>query len=402
MGNNKNVPLLDITAENGPLHSQLVEAAAQVLSSGSYVMGSEVAGLEAAVATRCGTQYALGCASGSDALLLSLMAREIGSGDEVVIPSFTFFATASAVTRLGATPLFADIDPASFNMTAATIEAVVTPKTKAIIPVHLFGRAAEMPEIMALAEDRGLWVIEDAAQAIGAASLGQPVGSFGSAGCLSFYPTKNLGGFGDGGMVVTNDDEVYRRVQLLRNHGMEPRYYHNEVGVNSRLDELQAALLRIKLPHLEEWTQRRRENARTYFRLFGEANIEDFLRLPSEGDEGQHVWNQFTIRVLDTPSSATRPSAGNARGGSARDALAAYLASRKVGTATYYPVPLHQQACFQQYAHRQGELPATVQAASEVLSLPVHPQLTVEEQASVVSSIQEYFSTVRPTTVSAS
>jgi dTDP-4-amino-4,6-dideoxygalactose transaminase len=375
------VPLLDISGENKTLHKELTAVMTRVLSSGWFVLGPEVESLEQEIAQRCGVTHAVGCASGSDALLLALMACNIGPGDEVIVPSFTFFATASCVSRLGATPIFADIDRRSFNITAATVEPLITSRTKAVIPVHLFGQAAGMDPIVELARAHKLVVIEDAAQAIGANCGGRPVGSIGHMGCFSFYPTKNLGGFGDGGMLTTTDASLAERLRLLRGHGMQPRYYHQEIGINSRLDALQAAMLRVKLPHLGAFTLRRRENAVRYLQLFADAGLDQVLGLPTTDQPSQHVWNQFTIRV-------PRESVDGAH----RDGLRSYLANERIGTEIYYPIPLHEQACFASLGYSASDLPETTRAAREVLSLPIHPGLNVDQQVYVVRSIARYLS----------
>ncbi|MCA9218508.1 MAG: DegT/DnrJ/EryC1/StrS family aminotransferase, partial [Planctomycetales bacterium] len=312
-------------------------------------------------------------------LLLALMAIDVGPGDEVIVPSFTFFATASCVWRLGATPVFVDIDSDSFNICPDKIADAINSKTKAIIPVHLFGRPADMDEIMSMARALGIVVIEDCAQSIGAQYNGWPTGGIGHMGCTSFYPTKNLGGYGDGGMITTSDDALAIRLRDLRAHGMNPRYYHREVGINSRLDSIQAAVLNVKIQQLADWTAARTENADRYDRLFQEAEICDAIKIPSRDEKQQSVWNQYTIRVLDGQ----------------RDSLRHYLMQCGVGSEVYYPVPLHQQECFRELGYASGSLPATEQAAAEVLSLPIFPELTEDEQRTVVHHIQQFFSTAR-------
>lgn len=367
------VPLLDVGRGNQPLRDEFLAAIAAVIDSGRFLHGPEVTQLENHVAQLCGVEHAIGCASGSDALLLALMALDIGPGDEVIVPSFTFFATASAVTRLGAKPVFADIDPATFNIDPAAVGAAVTPATKAIIPVHLFGQCAEMDAIQAIARRHGLRVIEDAAQAIGATYHGRPAGSIGDIGCFSFYPTKNLGAFGDAGMITTRDAELAQRLRLLAAHGMSPRYYHREIGINSRLDTIQAAILGVKLQYLNEWTTARRANAARYWQLFSDANLEQRFGLPHASPGQGHVWNQYTIRVP----------------GGRRDEVKAQLSQAGVGAEIYYPVPLHQQECFASLGYRAGSLPATEQAACEVLSLPIFPELTDAELQTVVARLGE-------------
>ena len=365
------VPLLDLGRENGPLEQEMMAAIQHVVQSGRFVLGPEVTQLESRVAKVCGTRHAIGCASGSDALLLALMAVGIEAGDEVIVPSFTFFATASAVYRLGAVPIFADIDPQTFNIDPISVQAAISPKTKAIIPVHLFGQPADT---VALREVVGpnLPIIEDAAQAIGASMLGKPAGSLGDIGCFSFYPTKNLGAFGDGGMLTTDSDELADHLRLLRGHGMRPRYYHAEVGVNSRLDTLQAVVLNVKLPHLKAWSQGRAENAKRYEHLFAEAGLLETVQLPSVDSRTEHVWNQYTVRI---PGQ--------------RDGLREYLAKHNVGSEIYYPVPMHQQECFAGLPAGMP-LPETEKAAKEVLSLPVFPTMTIEEQRTVVFRVAEF------------
>lgn len=369
------VPLLDIRGENALIYSELMEACGRVLQSGRFVLGAEVEALEREIAELCGADQAIGCASGSDALLLALMALGIGPGDEVIVPSFTFFATASAVSRLGATPVFADIQPSSFNICPAAVKERITERTGAIIPVHLFGYPAEMSAINAIAAGHEIPVIEDAAQAIGATLDGRAAGSLADIGCFSFYPTKNLGAFGDGGMLTTANGQLAERFRLLRGHGMQPRYYHKEVGINSRLDALQAAMLRVKLPYLRSWTRKRQENAVRYRELFEAANLAEQITLPSVAETVNHVWNQFTIRVDDNR----------------RDALRSHLSAAEIGTEIYYPIALHQQECFQHLAYSTGSLPETERAAAEVLSLPIHPLLTIQQQEAVVSAIERFF-----------
>ncbi|MFP6647999.1 MAG: DegT/DnrJ/EryC1/StrS family aminotransferase [Pirellulaceae bacterium] len=371
---NRPVPLLDVPRSNLPLRGEFQEAIMQVCDSGQFLFGPDCRKLEESVAAWCGADHAIGCASGSDSLLIALMAEEIGPGDEVIVPSFTFFATASAVSRLGARPVFVDIDPVSFNISPAAIRDAITPATRAIIPVHLFGQCAEMPEIMAIARQHELLVIEDAAQAIGASVAGEPAGSWGDVGCLSFYPTKNLGGFGDGGMMVTQDHLCAERLRLYATHGMKPRYEHHVVGINSRLDSIQAAALNVKIKHLPEAIRLRQQNADRYQELFEQAGIDHQVVLPASGETMEHVWNQFTIRV---PGQ--------------RDPLAKHLGEKQIGHAIYYPIPLHQQACFQVEGESPLSLPETEKACKEVLSLPIFPELIDDELQQVVGSIGDFF-----------
>jgi len=371
----KNVPLLDIVGENRPLHDEMLEDIREVFETGRFLYGPAVTELENAIAKLSGAKHAIGCASGSDALLLALLAMDIGPGDEVIVPSFTFFATASAVERVGAKIVFVDIDPATFNLDPAKVKAAITLNTKAVIPVHLFGRSADMTALTRVAGEVGIQVIEDAAQAIGAAHHDRGVGAWGDIGCFSFYPTKNLGGCGDGGMMTTSSDELAARIRLFAAHGMNPRYVHRVVGINSRLDTIQAAALCVKMKHLENWTNSRRQNAAKYHELFADAGLTSNITLPADDTDGTHVWNQFTIRVP------------NAR----RDALRTHLAEQRIASEIYYPIPLHQQECFRHIDCEPGSLVESERAAAEVLSLPVFPELTIEEQQRVVRGIGSFF-----------
>jgi dTDP-4-amino-4,6-dideoxygalactose transaminase len=368
------VPLLDVNRQNQPLRDEILAAITEVVDSGAFLKGPAVRQLEAEVAQMCGVDHAVGCASGSDALLVALMALEIGPGDEVILPSFTFFATAGAVTRLGATPVFADILPDTFNIDPADIARRITPATKAIIPVHLFGQSADMDAINAIAADHGLTVIEDAAQAIGATYQGQPIGSLGRIGCISSYPTKNLGGMGDGGMITTNDPELADRMRVLCDHGQEPRYYHHYVGLNSRLDTIQAAALRVKVPKLAGYAEARTRHAARYDAAFVGTAVGAVMTTPTEAHGCPSVWNQYTVRVEQ----------------GRRDSLQQWLTERKIGSAIYYPVPLHLQKCFANLGYRRGDLPHTERAADEVLSLPIFPELTYEEQGRVIDAVHAY------------
>ncbi len=366
------VPLLDVGRDHRQLKAEMMEAIAEIIDSGQFIGGPHCKNLERRVAEICQTEFAIGCASGSDALLLALIACDVGPGDEVICPSFTFFATASAVERLGATPIFVDIDPVSFNLDPSLIKTLITNRTRAIIPVHLFGQCCDMDPIMDLARERNLWVIEDAAQAIGANYHGKPAGSIGDVGCFSFYPTKNLGGMGDGGMLTSNDPDLADRISLLANHGMRPRYHHQEIGINSRLDAIQAAVLGIKIQQLGQWTRARAENARTYCQLFSEIGLTDEIMLPEMvHDNSVHAWNQFTVRIPD----------------GRRDSIRQHLADVQVGTEVYYPIPLHLQKCFDHLCYETGSLPVSEQAAAEVLSLPIFPELTWAEINCVVQCL---------------
>jgi dTDP-4-amino-4,6-dideoxygalactose transaminase len=369
------VPLLDLGRQQAALADQIAAALGRVCQTGAFVLGPEVKDLEQRIAAYCRTQHAVGCASGSDALLLALMALDVGPGDEVIVPSFTFFATASAVTRLGAAPVFADIDPATFNVDPDDVARLIRPATKAMIPVHLFGQCADMEALGRVSKRSGVPVVEDAAQAIGAEFDGQRAGAMGQLGCLSFYPTKNLGGAGDGGMLTTSHADLADKLQLLRGHGMRPRYYHSVVGVNSRLDSLQAAVLNVKLPYLDRWTEMRQANAQRYHELFCEAGLDRILGLPVCGPRRRHVWNQYVVRVHDRK----------------RDPLRQFLADAKIGSEIYYPLGLHQQECFRYLGYAPKDLPETFRAAQEVLALPIFPELSAEEQQFVVQRIAAFY-----------
>ncbi len=369
------VPLLDMNRQHAPLRDEIRAAIDHVCDSGRFILGPDCERLEQSLAEYCGVKHAIACASGSDALLLALMALEIGPGDEVILPSYTFFATAGAVWRLGAMPVFVDIDPESYNLDPKLTASRLTRATKAIMPVHLFGQCADMEPLRQMATRHNIPLIEDAAQAIGAEYKGRRAGSIGAVGCFSFYPTKNLGGFGDGGLMTTNTDALAHRLRLLRTHGMEPRYHHQIVGINSRLDTLQAAVLNVKLPRLEGWADRRRANAELYHQMFQESGLSRVLTLPRCLPERRHVWNQYIIRVP------------NGR----RDALRQYLAQAKVGTEIYYPISLHQQECFRALGYGEGSLPESERAAKETLALPIFPELERVEIETVVLRIAEFF-----------
>jgi len=369
------VPLLDMARQYEPLRDAIRAAIDRVCESGRFIMGPECQQFEQAVAAYCGARHAIACASGSDALLLALMALGVRPGDEIILPSYTFFATASAVTRLGAVPVFVDIELQTFNIDPAKIAARITPATRAILPVHLFGQCADMAAIGQIARDKQLPVIEDAAQAIGAGCGGRLAGVLGDVACFSFYPTKNLGGFGDGGLLTTDSGELAAQLRLLRGHGMEPRYYHKVVGINSRLDSLQAAVLNVKLPHLNRWAQLRQKNADSYTSLFAECGLDKILTLPAAASDRHHVWNQYVIRVPD----------------GRRDALREHLTKSQIGTEIYYPVPLHLQECFRGLGYGPGSLPESERAARETLALPIFPELYEVEQKAVVGRIAEFF-----------
>jgi dTDP-4-amino-4,6-dideoxygalactose transaminase len=373
------VPLLALDRQYQSLRDEIRAAIAGVCDSGRFVLGPDVADLEAELAAMLDVPHVISCASGSDALLLALMALGVGSGDEVIVPSYTFFATASAVTRLGAIPIFADIDPTTYLIDPRDVERKISGRTRAIVPVHLFGRTADMDALAPLVARTGLPVVEDAAQSILSTWHGRCSGGLGDVGCFSFYPTKNLGGAGDGGFLTTTRDDVAKALRLLRVHGMEPRYYHEVIGINSRLDSIQAAILRVKLPHLDAWTTARQVNAGRYRDLFEEYGLADRVAVPGDEPRGRHVWNQFVVRVL----------------GDDRDALRAHLTASGVGTEIYYPVPLHLQKCFAHLGWAKGDLPETERAAEQTLALPIFPELEDSEQRTVVARIAEFFGTAR-------
>jgi dTDP-4-amino-4,6-dideoxygalactose transaminase len=369
------VPLLALDRQNAVLRDEIRAALDRVCESGRFILGPDVTDLEAELARTLDVPHVITCASGSDALLLALMALGVGAGDEVVLPSYTFFATASAVTRLGAVPIFADIDPVTYLVDPEDVARKLSRRTKAIIPVHLFGRTADMDALATIARGAGLPVVEDAAQSILSTWAGRCTGGLGDVGCFSFYPTKNLGGAGDGGFLTTTRDDLARDLRLLRVHGMEPRYYHSLVGINSRLDSLQAAILRVKLPRLDAWTTARQVNAARYDALFADSALDGRVIPPAQDPHNRHVWNQYVIRVPE----------------GRRDALRAHLGTCGVGTEIYYPVPLHLQECFRSLGWSTGDLPETERAAHETLALPIFPELTPAEQHTVVARIAEFF-----------
>ncbi len=375
--NQAGVPLLDVNRDNGPHREEFIEALTDVLDSGRFLFGPDVTELESELAGYCQVPNAIGCASGSDALLLALMALNIGPGDEVIVPSFTFFASVSCITRLGATPVFADILPGTFNVDPESVESLISPTTKAIIPAHLFGQCAEIDRICQIAGEHNIPVVEDAAQAIGAAYHSRPAGSWGAVGCFSFYPTKNLGGMGDGGMITASDAGLADRLRLFAGHGMRPRYYHQVVGINSRLDTFQAAVLRVKLRYLGDAIDARTEVAARYDRLLQNAGVigADAITLPVRDENAFHVWNQYALRI----------------GSGRRDELRSYLSERNIASEIYYPVPMHEQECFQDLEFRHNGLVETERASREVLNLPVFPTLTEAEQRRVVEAIGSFY-----------
>ncbi|HTG89341.1 MAG TPA: DegT/DnrJ/EryC1/StrS family aminotransferase [Vicinamibacterales bacterium] len=367
------VPLLDLKAQFAPIRADVLDAMTRVCDAQQFILGPEVEALERELAAFLHVPHAIGVSSGTDALLVALMALDVGPGDEVVTTPFSFFATAGSVARLGARPVFVDIDAATFNIDTGRIEAAITPRTKAIVPVHLFGQSAGMDAIAEIATRTSVPVVEDAAQAIGTTYRDQIVGGLGAIGCFSFFPTKNLGTFGDGGLVTTRDAALARKMRAIRQHGGEVKYHHDSVGGNFRLDALQAAILRVKLPHLDAWTQARQRNAERYDAMFADARLTDMIRLPVRASDSTHIFHQYVIR---TPE---------------RDRLRAFLQDRGVGTEVYYPVPLHLQPCFRGLGQSAGAFPRAEAAATEVLALPIYGELTEIQQGWVVEAIREFF-----------
>jgi dTDP-4-amino-4,6-dideoxygalactose transaminase len=363
------VPLLDLKAQYAILREEMLAAVTLVLDSQQFINGPAVKELEAQVAAYSQCRRAVGMSSGTDALLCALMTLGIGPGDEVITTPYSFFATAGSIARTGARPVFVDIDPATFNIDVSAIEAAVSEKTRAIMPVHLFGQMADMDGVMAMAGRRGLFVVEDAAQAIGATWRGRSAGSIGTVGCFSFFPSKNLGGLGDGGMIVTQDPDLAEKLEVFRNHGSKPKYHHHYVGGNFRLDTIQAAGLLVKLRHLDLWSAKRRENAALYDEHF--ANLEG-LRRPTVRQGAVSIYNQYVVRT------------------ERRDALQAFLKERGVGTEVYYPVSLHEQECFKSLGYRRGAFPAAEEAARTSLALPIYPELTEEQIAFVAAQVREF------------
>ena len=375
------VPLLDLNAHHEPLKQEIQAALEKTFRSNAFILGPDVGKLEERVAGYCQAKYGIGVTSGTDALLLALMALGIGPEDEVVTTPYSFFATAGVIVRLGAKPVLVDIDPTTYNIDPAKITSVLTDKTKAIIPVHLYGQCADMTPIMDIAKRHNLSVIEDAAQAIGSEHRdGRRACSMGTIGCLSFFPSKNLGCLGDGGMAITNDSELAERMRILRVHGSKPKYYHKVIGGNFRLDTIQAAVLNVKLNYLDGWTKRRQENAERYELLFRQSGLVERgkVRLPeavyrSEGVKHYHIYNQFVLRV------------------ERRDALMDHLKQKGIGAEIYYPVPFHLQECFQYLGHKKGDFPESERAANETIAIPIYPELTPAQQTEVVEAIATFY-----------
>jgi dTDP-4-amino-4,6-dideoxygalactose transaminase len=366
-------PFLDLKAQYHSIKAEVDAAVQRVMDSQQFILGPEVENLEKEIATYLGTRCAVACASGSDALLLALMALGTGPGDEVVTTPFTFVATAGSIARLGARPVFVDIDPATYNLDPQKLEAVITPRTKAIIPVHLFGMSADMNAILQIASTQGIAVVEDAAQAVGATYEGKSVGSIGSCGCFSFFPSKNLGAAGDGGMLTTNDPDFADKLRLLHLHGGRTKYEYELIGMNSRLDALQAAILRVKLRHLDSWTAGRQKRAARYSQLFADRGLDRTLRLPQVQPGCNHIYNQYVIRAPH------------------RDDLKVFLSERGVPSDVYYPLPLHLQRAFTYLGYEAGDLPQSEIASREVLALPVYPEMRDDQQALLVDSIAAFY-----------
>ena len=368
------VPLLDLEAQYAPIRAEVEKAVASVMASHQYILGPAVQECEKAIARYSNCAHGIGMSSGTDALLVCLMAENIGSGDEVMTTPYTFFATAGCIARLGAKPVFVDIDPVTYNINTSEIAAKITNRTKAIMPVHLYGQMADMDPVMQLAQKHGLVVIEDAAQAIGSEYKGKRAGSIGHYGCFSFFPSKNLGAAGDGGMVVTNDPARAERLAILRAHGSKPKYFHKVIGGNFRLDSIQAAVVSAKLPYLDRWTEARQKNAERYNRLFAASGLKvgGQVGLP-KATMGRHIYNQYVIRLTQ------------------RDALKTFLQEKGVSTEIYYPVPMHLQECFAYLGHKAGDFPESESAAKETLALPIYPELSDEQAQYVVDCIKQFF-----------
>lgn len=373
------VPLLDLKAQYSTIKKEIGLAIKEVLESQYFILGPKVEELEKKIAAYSETKFAIGVSSGTDALLVSLMALDIKPGDEIITTPFTFFSTAGVIARLNATPVFVDIDPVTYNIDPQKIESAVTEKTKAIIPVHLFGQCADMDPILEIAKKFSLYIIEDAAQTIGAEYKAKRAGSLGDLGAFSFFPSKNLGGYGDGGMVVTNNENLYEKIKSLRVHGSKPKYYHKIVGGNFRLDAIQAAVLNVKLKYLDQWSQKRRENADFFDRRFKETGLinNGHINTPvpvykNNGSKNYHIYNQYTIQAKE------------------RNKLREFLKENGIGAEIYYPLPLHLQECFKNLGHKKGDLPVSEEASETVLSIPVYPELNDEQKEYIVQKISEF------------
>ena len=371
------VPLLDLKAQYSKLKSEIIPAIEELCDSQYFILGENVEKLEREVAEYCGAKFACGVSSGSDALLISLMVEGIGAGDEVITSPFTFFATGGAIARVGATPVFVDIDPGTFNIDASLIEDKISPRTKALIPVHLYGQCADMDAITRIAQKHGLLVIEDGAQAIGAEFEGRRAGSFGDYGCFSFFPSKNLGAFGDGGVVTTSSEEKYELLKVFRNHGAKPKYYHKYIGGNFRLDALQAVVLSIKLKHLDSWSAARQRNAAEYRALFADSKISDKVTMPLKAEHStRHIYNQFCVLLPE----------------GTRDDMKQTLLDAGIGVDVYYPVPLHLQECFADLGYKPGDCPVSESVSNRIIALPIYPESTKEQRQYVVSTMEKALS----------
>lgn len=375
------VPFIDLTAQHQAIASEVMPVVERVFTEQKFILGDEVTELENEIAAYCDARFAIGCNSGTDALILALQALGVGEGDEVITTPFSFFATASAIIRAGATPVFVDIEPDTFNLDPEQVEEAITPKTKAILPVHLYGQCADMEPLWRIATLHGLTIVEDACQAIGAEYRGRRAGVLGAVGCFSFFPTKNLGGAGDGGMMTTDDPELAKKLKRLRVHGDVGGYEHIDVGMNSRLDALQAAVLRVKLRHLDEWTTARQQNAKHYAELFRQHGCMSDVILPKAAADGRHVYNQYCIRFRH----------------GLRDQVMQSLRDQKIGCMIYYPKPLHLQTCFQSLGYRMGDFPVCETATTEILALPIYPELPAIHQERVVSAIRQACVAATPT-----
>lgn len=368
-----NIPMLDLSEQYSTIKEEVLTKLDEVMSSSQFILGGHVKQVETNIAEMSRTKHGIGVGNGSDAIHIALQAAGVGEGDEVITTSFTFFATAGAIARANATPVFVDIDPITYNIDSSKIEAAITEKTKAIIPVHLYGQMADMSSIMEIAKKHNLHVIEDAAQAIGSTYKGKQVGEMSSAATYSFFPTKNLGAYGDGGMIVSNDDDLAEQARVIRVHGSKPKYHHHVLGYNSRLDEMQAAILSVKLPHLCTWSENRRDHAKYYSKKLNDA-VSEFVVTPVEVEGNYHVFHQYTLRVQK------------------RDELQAFLKEEGISTMIYYPIPLHLQPVFKELGYKEGDLPETEKAAKEALSLPMFPELKKEQQDYVIEKVIEFYS----------
>ncbi|MFI5304793.1 MAG: DegT/DnrJ/EryC1/StrS family aminotransferase [Nitrospiria bacterium] len=367
------VPLLDLKIQYQTIKKEVLPVIEEICENQGFILGPKVESFEKKVSEYLGVPYSIGVASGTDAILLSLMAIDIQPGDEVITSPYTFFATGGSISRLGGIPKFVDIRPDTFNLDEKQIASTVNARTKAIIPVHLYGQAAEMDTISKIGEKSGIPVIEDAAQAIGAEYKNKKVGTIGTFGCFSFFPSKNLGGFGDGGMVTTAQPELSEKIRSLRVHGSLRRYYHDEIGCNSRLDALQAGILEVKLKYLDQWSKKRQQNARTYEQLFKELRLKEFVQPPSVFPANLHVYNQYVVRVKR------------------REELRAFLTKNEIGTEVYYPVPLHLQKCYKFLGYKEGDFPESEKASRETLALPIYPELTASQIGYVVETIGKFY-----------